>query len=313
MDMKRTLLSILLVLIIPLTMAQYHPNNRTPKGKPSQHNQHPNRHSQHPNHHSQHQRSCTLHFYAERNEQFYVSVDGRNINRKPRNSVIVNDLSFRSHDVYVVVKHPVNDRVYLKIDPQMEVEKYVVSYNERTRKVMVTPMYESHHHPHQGPQPGEPHHSQHPNSGHPQSPNHGHVPSHSTSPHNHQAHLPTPPTPVVVPAPVPVPVPPVTPPEPLVYLSEEVNDMCQSIRKESFDDNRLEMAKLIVRSRDKMFKTSQIKQMANCFSFEDSKVEFLKFAFDACVDQNNYYECVSILTFSSNKEELMEFINSKLK
>jgi|GEM_PF-1738306 len=109
------------------------------------------------------------------------------------------------------------------------------------------------------------------------------------------------------------PIPPVAPPVPMICTPEEVNNMCQSISRESFDDRRMELAKLIVKSSNKRFTTSQIKQMARCFSFDNAKVNFLKFAYDYCIDPNNYYDCLSLLTFTSNKEELMEFINSKLR
>lgn len=250
MDMKRILLVILLALIIPLTMAQHHPNNR------------PHVHSSSP------VKKCTVIFTAENNELFWVNINGRIINKKAQNIVKIHNLPNQLCDVQIVLKHPANERVNLKIVPQIKMDRYVVSYDERTRALKVIPMYESHHHPHQGPQP----------------------PTH------------------VVPA-----VPPVAPPAPMVCSSDEVNEMCKTIKREGFDDNRIEMAKLIVKSKGKLFKASHIKKMANCLTFDSSKLKFLKFAFTYCVDPNNYYECVNALTFSSDKKKLMEFINSTLK
>lgn len=248
--MKKALFTILLALIVPLTMAQHHPNP----------------HSSFP------EKKSTIIFAAENNELFWVTINGRNINKRAQNIVKIHNLPNRLCEVQIVLKSPVSGSVNLKITPQIDMERYVVSYNERTRKVQVTPMCESHDHSH---------------------------------PHPH--HGPQPPTHVVP------PVPPAVPHAHLVCSSEEVNEMCQSIRRESFDDNRMEMAKLMVKSNGKLFKVSHIKKMANCLTFDRSKLNFLKFAFTYCADPNNYYECVNVLTFSSDKKKLMQFLNSKLK
>lgn len=92
-----------------------------------------------------------------------------------------------------------------------------------------------------------------------------------------------------------------------VCTFEEVERMYNTLRNESFDETRLSMAKNMV-ANNKM-SAHQIKHLAESFTFEDNKLSFLKYAYTYCVDQKNYYECVDVLTFSSNKEALLRYIN----
>ena len=96
---------------------------------------------------------------------------------------------------------------------------------------------------------------------------------------------------------------------PRVCTPEEAERMYQTLKKESFDENRLNMAKFMVPSNRLL--AIQIKHLAESFSFDKSKVDFLKFAYDFCVDPNNYYTCLEVLTFAKDKEDVMKHIQSK--
>ena len=37
-------------------------------------------------------------------------------------------------------------------------------------------------------------------------------------------------------------------------------------------------------------------------------MEFLKYAYNYCIDKPNYYQTVDILTFSSDKKKVMDYI-----
>lgn len=96
---------------------------------------------------------------------------------------------------------------------------------------------------------------------------------------------------------------PQTPP---VCTYEEVEQMYQLMVKESFEDSRMALGKNIVSN--KRLTATQIKRLTESFTFENNKLEFLKYAYAYCVDPQNYFQCVDVLTFSSNKEQLLKFI-----
>ena len=84
--------------------------------------------------------------------------------------------------------------------------------------------------------------------------------------------------------------------------------MYNTLKKESFDETRLSLAKTMV-SNNRMA-AHQIKRLAESFSFDSNKLTFLKYAYTYCIDQQNYYECVDVLSFSSDKENLLRYINN---
>ena len=55
----------------------------------------------------------------------------------------------------------------------------------------------------------------------------------------------------------------------------------------------------------------QIKELVKDEVFEDNKLEFLKFAYDHCFDQNKYYTVNSVFTYSSSKDEMNEFLRDR--
>jgi hypothetical protein len=47
------------------------------------------------------------------------------------------------------------------------------------------------------------------------------------------------------------------------------------------------------------------------FSFEDSKLDYAKYAYDFCFNQGDYYEVNEAFTFESSIEELNHYLESK--
>lgn len=83
----------------------------------------------------------------------------------------------------------------------------------------------------------------------------------------------------------------------------------KAIADTSFDDTKLSTAKQIVSSN--CMDANQISIIAKLFSFEDSKLDFAKHAYDFCTDKNNYYKVVSVFTYSDSKEELNQYIGQR--
>jgi hypothetical protein len=79
----------------------------------------------------------------------------------------------------------------------------------------------------------------------------------------------------------------------------------ETIRRESFDKDKLMLAKQIVSKN--MFYTSQVKELVQLFSFDDSKLELAKFAYARTIDNNNYFVLYDAFAFRKNKEELIHY------
>jgi hypothetical protein len=83
----------------------------------------------------------------------------------------------------------------------------------------------------------------------------------------------------------------------------------QTIESKSFDDTKLSTAKQVAKAN--CLTTDQIIEVMTIFGFEDSRLDFAKYAYDFCFDQNNYYNVSQGFTFDSSSEELNEYIETK--
>ncbi len=52
------------------------------------------------------------------------------------------------------------------------------------------------------------------------------------------------------------------------------------------------------------FRPDEVKDICMIFSFEESKLDFAKFAYTRCTDRNNYFKVTEVFSFSSSTEEL---------
>ncbi|MCB9015857.1 MAG: DUF4476 domain-containing protein [Lentimicrobiaceae bacterium] len=97
---------------------------------------------------------------------------------------------------------------------------------------------------------------------------------------------------------------------PCIVHPDEFGQIKESISKESFNTTRLTLAKQIIRSK-KCFSVFQVTEMVKLISFEDTRLELAKFAYDFTTDRENYYKVADAFSFSRTKEELMKFLESK--
>lgn len=82
-----------------------------------------------------------------------------------------------------------------------------------------------------------------------------------------------------------------------------------SISSKSFEDSKKTVAMQIVKS--KCITVNQLKQILNQFTYEDTKLEFAKFAFDYTFDIDNYFMVNDVFTFESSIDELNEYISAR--
>ncbi len=211
----------------------------------------------------------TVTFDSHRGESFSVYMDGDLMNRLPQGRVVVGDVSDRTHEVVVVLKRPAQKAAVLQLLPGEPMVMVNVVYDERTEVLsLYTPMQ-----------------------------------------NRAESRMVTIPKPakvdVVVPAVTPEGVPvllEVTP----TATEDDVTAMIGRLRGQSFDSDRLALAKVIVASSN--LTASQIARLAEVIDYSSSQVEFLKYAYSYCADRENYYTTVDILTFSSDKRKVLDYI-----
>ncbi|MDD4395132.1 MAG: DUF4476 domain-containing protein, partial [Bacteroidales bacterium] len=89
----------------------------------------------------------------------------------------------------------------------------------------------------------------------------------------------------------------------------DLEQIVRLIEDESFEESKLTIAKQAVSSQ--LMTTEQLTRIARLFTYEDTKLEFLKYAYDYCFDKNKYYLVNSVFTYSSSKDEMNEYIQER--
>ena len=87
---------------------------------------------------------------------------------------------------------------------------------------------------------------------------------------------------------------------------EQIHMTLHVIGEQSFDDKKLEIAKLCVTLGH--FCVDDLARMATLFSFDDSRLSFLQYAYPYCQDPQNYYSLRDVFSFKSNFDTLMESV-----
>jgi len=88
----------------------------------------------------------------------------------------------------------------------------------------------------------------------------------------------------------------------------DLNAAKNSLNSSSFDDTKASTFKQIVSS--KCIIASQVKELLQVFSFEETKLEMAKYAYSYVADPSNYYTINDIFTFDSSKEELSDYVTN---
>lgn len=83
----------------------------------------------------------------------------------------------------------------------------------------------------------------------------------------------------------------------------------ESIKSKSFEDTKITTIKQIIKAN--CITVSQLSQIIKLLTFEESKVQVAKFAYDYVSDTNNYFQINDLFTYSSSVDELNEYLKSK--
>lgn len=210
----------------------------------------------------------TVSFQSQHGESFNVFIDGDLMNRMPQTRVMVSDLSDRTHEVVVILKRPVQKAAVLQLLPGEPNVMVNVNFDERTEQLSL------------------------------------YTPSINRADGRQVTYV-APPAPRQLESVPPAPEPPMEP-EIRRATEEDVAAMVLRMKNQSFDSDRLALGKVIVASSN--LTASQIARLAETIDFSSSQVEFLKYAYNYCIDKPNYYQTVDILTFSSDKKKVLDYI-----
>ncbi|MCS7297477.1 MAG: DUF4476 domain-containing protein [Bacteroidia bacterium] len=82
-----------------------------------------------------------------------------------------------------------------------------------------------------------------------------------------------------------------------------------SLLREPFDEIRLEIAKGI--ARQNCLLAQDVRELAELLNFEENRLEFAEFAYDHTHDVSNYFTVGEAFQFSSTRERLMQFLQSR--
>ena len=88
--------------------------------------------------------------------------------------------------------------------------------------------------------------------------------------------------------------------------NRKLNYAIRSIKRKTFSDTQLRLAKQIVSSN--YLTVRQLVRVANIFSFESTKLEFAKFSYNYSYDPENYWMINDVFTFSSTVDELDAYL-----
>ncbi len=91
--------------------------------------------------------------------------------------------------------------------------------------------------------------------------------------------------------------------------NDEFFSIKRMLEREEFDNTRLVIAKHIVDVNE--LTSLQAKEMAALFAFDNSRLDFAKYAYNKNIDKDNYVVVCNTFSFNSSKEQLMHFLRNR--
>ena len=202
-------------------------------------------------------------------------IDGDLVNNMPNSEVLINNLDTRLHEVIVVLTHPAHKASATQLYADIPSPIVTVSYDMRRQQMLLYTSQTG------GNYPGN-----------------GHNPHHDGNHRHTHGTTPTPPS--------------INPPvieEPATVTDQWVNEMIAIIKRQSFDSEKLTASKGLLNN-GLPLTTEQIARIAQTLDFGSSQVDFLKAAYSHCYDPQNYELALTVLTFSSDRETVRNYIST---
>lgn len=89
----------------------------------------------------------------------------------------------------------------------------------------------------------------------------------------------------------------------------DFSDLKSTIASKDFEDTRMTIAKSVLKNH--CLFVSQVKDLMGLFTFENTKLDFAKYAYGYTYDQGNYFKVNDMFDFESSISDLDKFINSR--
>ncbi|MCX6291485.1 MAG: DUF4476 domain-containing protein [Bacteroidetes bacterium] len=96
---------------------------------------------------------------------------------------------------------------------------------------------------------------------------------------------------------------------PIPMSSSEFQSFKSSVQSKSFEDSKLTIAKQVLNNN--CLTSAQVREVMKVFTFEETRLDFAKYAYGHTYDINNYYKVNDAFTFESSIEELNTYINGR--
>ena len=96
---------------------------------------------------------------------------------------------------------------------------------------------------------------------------------------------------------------------PCLTTDQEYNSLIATIKREVFPMRRLGLAKSVTKGR--CLTVGQIRGVINLLSIGGDRVELAKHTHEFCVNPLEYHQLIDVMTFQSDKDELLSFIQSR--
>ncbi len=92
---------------------------------------------------------------------------------------------------------------------------------------------------------------------------------------------------------------------------KEFAEILASLKRESFDDSKLALAKVVGAGARGRISSRQVLEMLKLFSFDDRKLECAKLAADWVIDPAEFHTVYAAFTFESSRTQLSKFLAVK--
>jgi len=214
----------------------------------------------------------SVNFVSQHGEAFNVYLDGNLQNRLPQSRVLVGGVSDQVHEVVVVLKRPTEKAAVLQLRPGEKVVTVNVNYDARLEQLY---LYTA---AHNRPDDAERKTLREEARRVVQMGRDETIPL-KTQVEEAQLRAVTP---------------------------DELDSILLRMRSQRFDNERLALGKVIVASSN--LTAEQIATITETIDFSSSQVEFLKYAYGYCLDPVNYYRTVEVLTFTSDRRKVLDYI-----
>lgn len=131
--------------------------------------------------------------------------------------------------------------------------------------------------------------------------------SHTTTTTSSSSTISTPPPPPPPPSYLPGYTGPIGCPVPI--NPGDFADLKGTIASKDFEETRMTIAKSVLKNH--CLFVSQVKDLMGLFTFENTKLDFAKYAYSYTYDQGNYFKVNDMFDFESSISDLDKYINSK--